>query len=172
MPIGAALASGALVAATGLASPDGAEWETAADPEGCQSCHLGSPDPEESPALTLEGLPERPEAGGSYTLTIVLDDPAIRNTGFLLSIGASGGAPGELSALDERVEAMGTLARSTYAGSEPAEPGRARWEVVWTMPEPIPPMFGLSLWANAGNDDLSPLGDRLHHRRWQLAPRR
>jgi hypothetical protein len=43
-----------------------------------------------------------------------------------------------------------------------------RWTVVWTAPARAAEMIRFELWANAGNDDLSPLGDRLHHRIWQV----
>ena len=39
-----------------------------------------------------------------------------------------------------------------------------RWRVTWTAPASLAGPIRFEIWANAGNDDLSPLGDRLHHR--------
>jgi hypothetical protein len=168
--IGAALLLNTLILTSGLASPDGAAWETAETPNGCLMCHLDSPEISASEALTIEGLPKRPAAGERYELTIVLEDPTLRNAGFLLSIWADGTTTGELSANDDRVETQGAQARSTWDGSLPAAPGEARWQLVWTAPAVVDQPLSFDLWGNAGNDDLSPLGDRLHHRIWQLPP--
>lgn len=168
--IGTALLAPVFVATPVPASPDGAEWETATNPEGCLACHLDASLSEPSDALTIEGLPGVPEAGRDYTLSITLTDPALRNAGFLLVITAETGSPGELTAVDGRTETIGTLARSTYDGTTPAEPGKGSWALRWTAPAAIEGPLRFDLWANAGNWDLSPLGDRLHHRSWQLAP--
>jgi len=168
--IGAAVVLDLLLVSAGFASPDGADWQTVNDPIGCQQCHLGSPDPADSPALSIEGLPKRPEAGQRYELTIVLNDPALRNAGFLLSILSDSAAVGVLSAIDDRTEASGAQARSTYDSSTPPEPGTASWQLVWTAPAVLDEPLVFDLWGNAGNYDLSPLGDRLHHQSWQLQP--
>jgi hypothetical protein len=153
------------------ASPDGAQWETATRPEGCLACHLGAPVTEQSDGLVIEGLPKQPIAGEAYPLSIALTDPDLMNAGFLLRVDAEAGSPGTFESVDGRTETMGALARSTYAGSTPAEPGNARWALVWIAPGAIEGPLRFSLWANAGNWDLSPLGDRLHHRDWRLGPR-
>lgn len=168
--IGAVVIVGIVLASPVPASPDGAEWETVADPEGCQSCHLGSPDPTNSGALTIEGLPKVPEARHRYELTIMLEDPELENAGFMLSITSDAAAKGELAAIDERTETHGAMARSTYDGTTPAVAGKASWTLVWTAPASVEAAFSFDLWANAGNWDLSPLGDHLHHRVWNLAP--
>ena len=145
------------------ASPDGAEWETAAKPEGCQSCHLGAPIAEASSAIAIEGLPAAPEAGQRYELTIKAEDPALTNAGFLLTIEASGDA-GTLESLDDRTETLANQARSNWEGSFVTESGKASWRIAWTAPATIATAIELALWVNAGNYDASPLGDRLHHR--------
>lgn len=165
--IGAAL----LAQSPASASPDGAEWETADDPEGCRSCHLGAPEISSAAALTLDGLPETPEAGEAYQLTITLVDAALKNAGFLLSIDSDGSAAGRLESKDGRTESSGSRARSNWDGSFPAEPGKSHWQLVWTAPAVIDGAFSFDLWANAGNDDLSPLGDRPYHRRWDIPAR-
>jgi len=168
--IGAATLVSALRSASAPASPDGAEWEIANDPDGCLACHLGAPVTTESAALAIEGLPKQAVAGQTYRLTVTLLDPELENAGFLLAITAEAGSAGSLEAVDGRTETSGALARSTFDGTAPAEPGRAGWELEWIAPEAIEGPLRFDLWANAGNWDLSPLGDRLHRRSWRIGP--
>lgn len=158
------------------ARSDGPEWAAASDPEGCRSCHLsaaqaaaGQPDgagtaaaPADD-ALSIEGLPEMPAPGKRYPITLLLQDAALANAGFLLDISAAGEPAGRLEATDERAETDGARARSTWDGQWPIAPGLASWKLIWTAPDPVPAEIRFDLWGNAGNDDLSPLGDRIHH---------
>jgi hypothetical protein len=162
---------GALLAVAGHASPDGAEWESAAEPDGCRSCHLSDEAPLESSALALTGLPRVPEAGRDYPLTISLEDPLLRNAGFLLTIRAAGKQTGEfLADGDALVATSNAQARSTYDGSFVATPGRAEWQLVWSAPEEFDGPLSFELWGNAGNRDLSPLDDRVYRGSWQFTP--
>lgn len=165
--VGAAM-SCCVFASSVSAATDGAEWETATDPQGCTACHLDSPDPADSDALSVEGLPARPQAGQRYELTIALEDPELQNAGFLLAVSTQAGPAGTLTARDALTATNGAMARSTYDGTEPAAPGKACWQLVWTAPELIEGPLRFDLWANAGNWDLSPLGDRVHHRVWRV----
>jgi hypothetical protein len=124
----------------------------------------------DSEALTLAGLPDAPAPGQSYPLTVQIRDPALRNSGFLLSVLSADAAAGELRSVDERTETNGAQARSNYDSSTPEKTGEARWQIIWTAPPAIAGPLRFDLWANAGNYDLSPLGDRLHHRVWTLPP--
>ena len=170
-----------LLAGTAAASPQGADWLVIDTTDACGSCHLGSPDPTDSTALAIEGLPGRVVAGQSYTLRIVLSDPALQIAGFLLKVSAGdsaagtvagavddAGSAGTLASIDATTESAGARARSTRAGALPPAPGTMRWTVVWTAPAAPGDITSFEIWANAGNDDLSPLGDRLHHRIWQV----
>lgn len=115
-------------------------------------------------------MPERARPGDSYTLEIVLTDPALQIAGFLLAVttpGAGAGA-GALASLDATTEVQGTKARSTLGGALPRAPGSVRWKLVWTAPAVPAGSVRFEVWTNAGNDDLSPLGDRLHRRTWQI----
>jgi hypothetical protein len=136
---------------------------------GCGSCHLGSPDPTDSPAVAIEGLPEHVTPEKTYTLQIVLSDPALQIGGFLLAVTVEAAPAGTLASADATTEIQGSRARSTRAGALPPAPGAMRWTLVWTAPPEVAGPIRFELWANAGNDDLSPLGDRLHHRYWQIA---
>lgn len=159
-----AIAAIGLLASAAAASPQGAEWTVLDDAAGCASCHLGSPDPAGSSAIAIEGLPAKIAPGQRLRLQITLSDPALRTAGFLLEI-TSGDLPaGQLSSVDATTTADGSRARSTRAGSLPVTPGTMRWSLDWTAPSSLPGALRIEIWANAGNDDLSPLGDRLHHR--------
>jgi len=147
-----------------LASPKGADWAVIDDVAGCGSCHLGSPDPTDSPSVSIEGLPGLVSPAQTYTLEIVLADPDLRIAGFLLEVTAADAPAGVLTSLDTTTESRAARARSTRAGARPLSPGTARWRVTWTAPPTLPGPVRFEIWANAGNDDLSPLGDRLHHR--------
>jgi len=182
IPAGAALAC-LLLPILATARSDGPEWEAADNPEGCRSCHLttepladtgsGANGDEAAgrelagvavdSALSINDLPAAAEPGKTYTLTIRLEDPALRNAGFLLNVTADGKAAGELATTDARAETNGTRARSTWDGQWPEAPGLASWKLDWTAPDPVPAGLRFDLWGNAGNDDLSPLGDRIHH---------
>ena len=151
-----------------VASPKGAEWAVIDDDAGCGSCHLGSPDPTRSAAVSIEGLPERVTPALPYELEIVLADPALRIAGFLLEVTAAEAPAGALSSVDATTEAQGARARSTRAGALPPEPGAIRWHVTWTAPPSLAGPIRFEIWANAGNDDLSPLGDRLHHKVFEI----
>lgn len=147
-----------------VASPKGAEWAVIDDVAGCGSCHLGSPEPTDSAAVAIEGLPGRVTPAAPYTLEIVLADPALRIAGFMLRVTAADAPAGSLSSVDATTETEGARARSTRAGARPPAEGAMRWRVTWTAPASLAGPIRFEIWANAGNDDLSPLGDRLHHR--------
>jgi hypothetical protein len=151
-----------------FASPKGAEWAVIDDVAGCGSCHLGSPEPTNSTAISIEGLPERVTPAAPYTLEIVLADPALRIAGFLLEVTTADVPAGMLSSIDATTESQGARARSTRAGALPQVEGAQRWRVLWTAPTTLPGPVRFEIWANAGNDDLSPLGDRLHHRTFEV----
>ncbi|MDX1563185.1 MAG: choice-of-anchor V domain-containing protein, partial [Gammaproteobacteria bacterium] len=132
------------------------------DTDGCLRCHFDSP-ATSGAALSIVGLPKEPEPGQSYLLTLVLTDPALVNAGFMLSVSA-----GTLDPADERTEAIGQQARSTRAGSSRTGEGRAEWQLNWRAPATLPLPLRFDLWGNAGNDDLSPFGDTIHHRTWRI----
>lgn len=162
---------GALLSVAVLASPEGAEWATADKPDGCRSCHLSNDPPIDSPALSLAGLPEKPAAGRPYELAITLEDPQLKNAGFLLIIRTEGSPAGTLATSEaDRVEVNGTMARSTWAGSLVETPGLAEWHLNWTAPAEFNGALDFELWGNAGNRDLSPLEDRVYHRIWTISP--
>ena len=151
-------------AAAADASPKGADWTVIDTADGCGSCHLGSSGPADSEAVAIAGLPERVRPGETYTLEIAIADPDLKIAGFLLEITSADAPAGTLASVDATTEALGARARSTRAGALPRVPGVVRWKLEWTAPPAPAGPIRFEIWANAGNDDLSPLGDRLYHR--------
>lgn len=150
------------------ALPGGAPWEAAVG-EGCVQCHFDAPAIEDSPAVTIEGLPQRIEPGTVYPLVVRLDDAMMRNAGFLLSAWQQGKPAGAFTAADERTSTQAAQARSTAAGAAVPATGRVEWQLEWTAPRTsTAAAVRFELWANSGNDDASPLGDQTHRRAWQV----
>ena len=165
----AAFALAALAAAGPVrAHPDGAPWKASGRP-GCVQCHFDAPPTEDSTAVAIGGLPERVEPGASYRLTVRLSDAAMRKAGFLLSAWQGSEPGGSFRPADDRVTANAAQARSTLAGAGVDERGIVEWLIDWIAPQKSGELVTLELWANAANDDASPLGDETHHRTWSVA---
>ena len=144
--------------------PEGAPWEVARA-EGCVTCHFDSRPAENDPALTLEGLPPRLEAGATYALTLSLADPAMARAGFLISAWQGEAGAGRFRSADGRTESTGAMARSSLAGSEPAPAGQAKWRLTWIAPARLAAPVEFEIWANAANGDDSPFEDRTYRTR-------
>lgn len=155
-----------VVAMAAQAFPDGAPWEVAAEPDGCNQCHFDATAIEESPALRITGLPERIEPGATYELTLALLEASIAKAGFLLTASEGPAPAGRFKALDDRTAAQGAQARSTEAGANPERVDRTEWTLEWTAPEEPLGAVSFAVWANVGNDDQSPFGDATHKRTW------
>jgi hypothetical protein len=167
-----AISAGALRA---HALPDGAPWEAALD-RGCPQCHFDAPPVEDSPALAIDGLPERVAPGARYALVVRLTDTEMRKAGFLLSAWQADKEPaGRFAAVDARTAVNGAQARSTALGAVVSTDGAdgadrvVEWALEWTAPDDARPVR-FELWTNVGNDDLSPLGDTTHRRSWRVPP--
>ena len=168
MPTAASLAL-LLAAPAARSFPDGAPWEAAAEPEGCNQCHFDSSATLDSAALEIRGLPEHIEPGRLYRLALTLRDDAMMSAGFLLTATANGAPAGRFAAVDERTAVQGAQARSTKTGAAPSENGLAGWLVEWIAPAAVDASVLFDLWANAANGDESPFGDATHRRAWRRA---
>lgn len=149
------------------AYPEGAPWG-AANPgaaESCSSCHFGSEPVMNSDALTVEGLPEQPAAGVAYPLRIGFDHPDAETSGFQLIVAADGSRAGNFSSNEEDIEFVGEAVRST---STKKVADKISWTVTWLAPDVINLPLVFYLAASASNDDLSPFGDTIHYRRYEI----
>lgn len=136
----------------------------------CAVCHWDDEDVDGPPGALTVHVPERYEPGVTYDLAVRLRDPALRVAGFQLSARFADGAragsqAGELTAPDSSVLVVTTGEGISYAshaaaGTVPGVDGEASWTVRWTAPREGSVIFHVA--ANAGNDDASELGDRIH----------
>ena len=155
--IGPLLVAALLLPGTAHAFPDATPWD-----QDCRMCHQQT---EERPAsnLALEGLPATARPGARYPLAIRLNDPAMKRAGFRLLAEGCEGSGGLFTGTDDKVESEGAKLRTTYDGTTLA-PGTTlmEWTVVWQAPKAGGCTLTFRLHANAGNNDLSPLGDVIY----------
>ena len=129
----------------------------------CYRCHFDQPlGP--AGALHLDGLPDIPEAGQRYRLTLTLGHAAMQRAGFQLAARHTDGHPaGHLEPLDDRTAALADTSGVVYlqhteAGSYLVMRDTARWSFAWTAPEVGDSVLFHGA-ANAANGDASEFGD-------------
>lgn len=160
---GAVIFIGALPAA---AHPEGAPWGSA-DPDtttSCAACHFDHEPIGRSPSLLLTGLPEYVTMGEAYEVTLRFDVAGAPHAGFLLS-----SSIGAFEAIDDFIETNGAEIRST----KPMAPrnGVASWSFIWRAGVETSEIVTFRAAANAGNDDQSPFGDKVHFRKIEMLMR-
>lgn len=150
---------------TARAYPDGAPWDHDGGPgrPDCGVCHFDSAPIRQSPALSLQGLPEQIAPGAAYDLVLRLELDEALIAGFLMraesqcNVGA-----GAFSSLDSRTTADGAGVRSTLDGTSPDRDGVAEWRFRWRAPDMIEDAILFYIAANAANGDNSSFGDAIH----------
>lgn len=136
----------------------------------CQACHDDVPPNAGDGKLRFTGVPQEPEPGRTYEITLLLDDPGLRAAGFQLSArfadgrqaGTLAATPDDHGRVDVTVYRETAYAHHLYDGTEVVERGRARWTVLWTAPHSIPGDILFSAASVAADNDLSSLGDRVY----------
>ena len=135
--------------------------------QSCDGCHFDKALNEKPGQLTIAGIPERFMPGERYTLTITLARPAMAVAGFQLAArlengGAQAGTltpgPGEEKRVKVETQSNIQYVNQRVEGSAPAEPGTARWSLVWTAP-PAGGTVLIHAAANAADKDGSTRGD-------------
>lgn len=156
-----AFVAAAGIPAAALAYPEGAPWGHAGVEGGldCTDCHFQWDAVEASETIRLDGLPARYEAGERYTLLLNLAEPGAAN-GFQMAATSAGGAAGGFAPCDETTEANGAAVRSVETGDS--------WTVTWQAPETASGPVRFWIAVNAGNDDASEFGDRIHLRSFEI----
>jgi hypothetical protein len=167
----------AVIIAAGPAASPAAAYADGAPPgftggfgeAACDACHFEAAVNTKPGELTLTGVPERFAAGERYPLTITLSRPGMAMGGFQLSARMeSGGAqagtlapgPGE----DKRIKiepGKVQYANQRQDGTALAEPGVAKWTVVWTAPA-TPGAVVFHAAANAADKDEAARGDYIY----------
>jgi hypothetical protein len=144
------------------AHPGAAPWEADGRPgrDSCATCHFESEPALNSGKLQLLGLPQKVEAGRTYELTVALKHAGMKVAGFLLGLDPAGAGAAPFKATSSAIESKDAAIRSTLARAKQTE--EARWSFAWRAPDKLPAEIVFYLSANAGNDDQSPLGDRIY----------
>lgn len=167
--LAAYLAPLAFWAAAAQSMPGEMPWDHYGAPGGpdCTACHFDSEAARQSPSLHLEGLPEKVAAGETYALALRLEAEGLDSAGFLMRAempapDGKGKPSGRFIPADGRTQADEGAIRSTAEGARQKAPGAAEWRFSWQAPEELAGMVTIYIAAVAANDDLSPLGDRVH----------
>lgn len=135
----------------------------------CDACHFESAVNTQPGRVALTGIPERFVPGERYPLTITLSRPGMIIGGFQLTARLDGDGtqagtlapgPGE----EKRIKI--DTGRIQYAnqridGTGLAEPGTAKWTVVWTAPN-TPGNVRFHVSANAADKDEAARGDYVY----------
>lgn len=135
----------------------------------CDACHFEAAVNTPPGRVTLAGVPERYAAGQAYPITITLARPGMMLGGFQFAarFENSGGQAGTLApgpGEEKRIKLeTGKIqyANQRLDGTGLAEPGIAKWAVVWTAPAAAGSvMFHVA--ANAADKDDAARGDYVY----------
>jgi hypothetical protein len=147
------------------------EFTGAPGEETCFKCHREHPVNSGQGAVTIEGLPERYEAGRSYPLRVRVTDPLGGRWGFEITAVADDGGPAGLfySPNQSLVRTLGPSQRlgryyasHTTAGTYAGQAGGAVWEFEWRAPgEDLGPVRFFVV-GNAANNDGTDYYDRIY----------
>lgn len=177
IPFTAALFATAVFLAAGPATSPAAAYADGAPPgfsggfgeSSCDACHFEAAVNTPPGRVTLTGVPERYVPGGRYPLAITLSRPGMLIGGFQLAARFDGNGtqagtlapgPGE----DQRIRIEpGKIqyANQRQAGTDLAEPGSAKWTVLWTAPT-SPGTVRFHVAANAADKDEAARGDYVY----------
>jgi hypothetical protein len=176
----------ALALMTGAASPEAAPYPDGAPPgfsggfaeQSCHACHFEAEINATPGRVAIAGVPERFVAGQQYPLTITLTRPGMVIGGFQLAArledgGAQAGTielpPSEKDRLAVQTQGNIQYVNQRHRGTAPAEPGTARWTVLWTAPTTTAPV-AFYVAANAADNDESARGDYVYTATARAAP--
>lgn len=139
----------------------------------CASCHMGVA-PTSNDSLRIEGLPETYKAGERYRLELILSSEGSETGGFQLTLRrAPEQSSGQLVAEGENLGVQ-TKTGVDYLGHtelRPAPEGEViSWSFNWIAPNINCDPIKLHIAAVAGNDDASPLGDKIFTLHRTLVP--
>ena len=141
-----------------IAFPEGAPWG-AANPdadENCGTCHFGYDATINAQSISVRGLPEAAVPGETYKLEISFADDEAVIAGFQLLA-----TDGDFHVDGGDIEYLGAAIRSTKPST--ADDG-FNWLLSWTAPDNPGERVIIYVAVVAGNDDLSPFGDRAFFR--------
>jgi hypothetical protein len=163
--------------AVSIARPVAAQYADGAPPgfsggfgeSSCDACHFEAAVNTPPGRVTLTGIPDRFVPGERYPITITLSRPGMTMGGFQLAsrldpggtqAGTLAPGPGE----EKRIKIESgkiQYANQRQAGTDLAEPGLAKWTVVWTAPN-TPGIVRFHVAANAADKDEAARGDYIY----------
>ena len=176
----------AIAAFSDIASPKAAPYPDGAAPgfsggfteQSCHACHFEAEINTKPGQVTVAGLPERFVAGQQYPLTITLTRAGMMAGGFQLAArvedgGAQAGTMELPAGEKERLAVQASngiqYVNQRHTGTAPAEPGTAKWTVLWTAPQTRAPVV-FHVAANAADNDGSARGDYVYTATARVAP--
>lgn len=177
IPLASALFATAVFIAAGPAASRASAYADGAPPgfsggfgeSSCDACHFEAAVNTPPGRVTLTGIPERYASGRAYPITITLSRPGMMTGGFQFAArfenaGAQAGTlvPGPGDEKRIKIEA-GKIqyANQRLDGTGLAEPGTAKWTVVWTAPG-MPGVVQFHVAANAADKDEAARGDYVY----------
>ena len=137
--------------------------------QACDACHFEAAVNSPPGRVTLTGIPDRFVPGERYPITITLSRTGMMMGGFQLTARLDGDgtqagtlAPGPGEEKRIRIDA-GTIqyANQRLGGTGLAEPGTAKWTVIWTAPRTTGAVRFHAA-ANAGDKDDAARGDYVY----------
>ncbi len=146
----------------------------------CVACHVGSDINAFGGRVVVEGVPNAYEHGAEYLLTVVLEAEGTEAAGFQITSRYTGGArwghnAGRLDPADARVavtdSAGVSYAHQSREGSETLSSDGSSWSIIWIAPSEGGPVT-ISVAANSGNADNSPLSDLVYTTEVIVPPKR
>ena len=139
----------------------------------CRECHMDTPNG--AAQITLNGLPERYQAGRRYSLTLTFTYAAMERAGFQLAArfkdSSQAGrlmADGARVELSENVTSGLTFAHHSEQGLTLSAPGHASWHFIWHAPSEADGPVVFNAAVNGANYDDSEFGDAAFVRAWTV----
>jgi len=137
----------------------------------CRACHVEYPLNEAGGTIHIEGLPDAYAPGERYRFTVTVRHAELRRAGFQLTFRHAGGEKeGQQAGIVTLGDTVGTaITRSEsgvqyvhhrWRGTDPVEPGMARWTLEWTAHGTGEVLLHVA--ANVADDNNSELGDRIY----------
>lgn len=143
----------------------------------CHNCHFGYDLNHEGGMLRVDGLNETYSPGQEFGITVTVSSVNLEKGGFQMTARLEDGTQAGWFAWADNDSTLmftpGTGGEVEYiqhseAGTDADAKHEVSWFFVWTAPdEPAGPVR-VNIAANAGNDDLSPFGDRIYVQEFKL----
>lgn len=138
--------------------------------ETCRSCHFDYDLNWEDGNLTVNGIPEKIDAGSEYEIKILVEREDLGKAGFQMTARyADGRQAGTFQRSDNNRLAFTKAVpdslqyiQHSKEGTEPVENGQNSWIINWKAPDTLADSVYFNITANAANNDQSEFGDWIY----------